>query len=134
MINYTTRSKHLNEDILIGARISGGEGVSVYNLTKKMPEAGLIGMRRRLCYDFSLRWICPERIHALSYSMVSWVTKDLSMSSLKSESSSCKKSARVINFSLFVLRSFMISCKFMKKQSCYPKSWVQIEFKAHSIR
>lgn len=117
--NSTTRRSLRKDDNLMGDRSSADEGAEDSSLTKNIPEAGFIGINSRLCSDFSFLWICPERMQALNSSIVSWA-KNRRLLNL---SLSCyKKSARVTNFSLLLLRSFMISCMFIKKQSYSPNS------------
>lgn len=106
----------------MGVRSSADGGTSDSSLTKKIPEAGFMGIRSRLCSDFSFLCICPERIQTLNSSIVSWA-KNRRLLNLSLSYS--KKSARVTSFSRLLLRSFMMSCMFMKKQSSSPNNYPQ---------
>jgi undecaprenyl pyrophosphate phosphatase UppP len=107
VINSTMRSRHRKEGSFIGIFDFDGSWPYESSLTKKIPEAGLMGMSSILCSDFSFLYIWPEIMQALSYSMVSSLKKVLScpifdvLCSLYKFPSS-RKSERVYNFSLLV--------------------------------
>lgn len=82
--------------------LESAEEFEGYSLTKKMPDAALMGISSKLCSDLSFLWICPERRHVLSSSNVRSLRKErflLMLDWFMSVSASERNSIRLMCFS-----------------------------------